>query len=124
MSSIGTTCDMPPPAAPPFIPKQGPSEASRIQIAAFLPIRFNPSPRPTVVVVLPSPAGVGLIAVTRIRLPSGLPSCALMNSADTFALSCPKGSMSSNPIPIFAPISWIGCLFAARAISISLAIRL
>jgi hypothetical protein len=50
---------------------QGPSEASRMQIAAFLPIRFSPSPRPTVVVVLPSPAGVGLIAVTRISLPSG-----------------------------------------------------
>ena len=29
------------------------------------------SPRPTVVVVLPSPAGVGLIAVTRISFPSG-----------------------------------------------------
>jgi hypothetical protein len=32
------------------------------------------SPRPTVVVVLPSPAGVGVIAVTRISLPSGRPS--------------------------------------------------
>ncbi len=51
-------------------PKFGPSDASRIQIAAFLPIAFRPSPRPTVVVVLPSPAGVGLIAVTRISLPS------------------------------------------------------
>ena len=30
------------------------------------------SPRPTVVVVLPSPAGVGLMAVVRISLPSGL----------------------------------------------------
>ena len=38
--------------------------------AAFLPMRFRPSPKPTVVVVLPSPAGVGLIAVTRISLPS------------------------------------------------------
>ena len=44
-----------------------------MQIAAFLPIRLRPSPRPTVVVVLPSPAGVGLIAVTRISLPSLLP---------------------------------------------------
>ena len=31
----------------------------------------RPSARPTVVVVLPSPAGVGLMAVTRISLPSG-----------------------------------------------------
>ena len=34
---------------------------------------INPTPaRPTVVVVFPSPAGVGLIAVTRISLPSFL----------------------------------------------------
>ncbi len=32
----------------------------------------RPSARPTVVVVLPSPAGVGLMAVTRISLPSGV----------------------------------------------------
>ena len=38
---------------------------------AFLPIAFSASPKPTVVVVLPSPAGVGEIAVTRISLPSG-----------------------------------------------------
>jgi hypothetical protein len=68
---------MPPPAAPPFMPKFGPSEASRMQIMAFLPIRLRPSPRPTVVVVLPSPAGVGLIAVTRISLPSACLSAGL-----------------------------------------------
>jgi len=60
-----------------------------MQIAAFLPMAFRPSPRPTVVVVLPSPAGVGLIAVTRIRLPSLLPCTELMNSAETLALSWP-----------------------------------
>ena len=70
MSSIGTTCAKPPPAAPPFMPNTGPSEGSRRQITAFLPIWFNASPRPTVVVVLPSPAGVGEIAVTRTSLPS------------------------------------------------------
>ena len=36
---------------------------------AFLPMALRPSPRPTVVVVLPSPAGVGLMAVTRMSLP-------------------------------------------------------
>jgi hypothetical protein len=62
---------------------QGPSEASRMQIAAFLPIRFSPSPRPTVVVVLPSPAGVGLIAVTRISLPFGRsPAPSMKSCAD------------------------------------------
>ena len=68
MSSIGTTCAYPPPAAPPFIPKHGPSEGSRRQIAARLPIRLSASPKPTVTVVLPSPAGVGVIAVTSTSL--------------------------------------------------------
>ena len=54
------------------MPNTGPSEGSRRQMTAFLPMRLSASPRPTVVVVLPSPAGVGLIAVTRISLPSGL----------------------------------------------------
>ena len=72
MSSIGTTCARPPPAAPPFIPKQGPKEASRIHIAALFPSAQRPSPRPTVVVVLPSPAGVGFTAVTKISLPFSL----------------------------------------------------
>ena len=60
-----------------------------MQVMARLPMRFRPSPRPTVVVVLPSPAGVGLIAVTRISLPSGLSCTDLMNSAEIFALSWP-----------------------------------
>ena len=60
-----------------------------MQMIAFLPMRFSPSPRPTVVVVLPSPAGVGLIAVTRISLPSLPPRFEAMNSAEIFALSWP-----------------------------------
>ena len=40
---------------------------------SFLPMRRRPSVRPTVVVVLPSPAGVGVMAVTRISLPSSWP---------------------------------------------------
>ncbi len=60
-----------------------------MQTAAFFPIRFNPSPRPTVVVVLPSPAGVGLIAVTKISLPSGRSLRLVMNSCPTLALSWP-----------------------------------
>ena len=71
MSSMGTTCARPPPVAPPFRPNTGPSEGSRSAIRARSPIRLSASPRPTVVVVLPSPAGVGLIAVTRISRPSG-----------------------------------------------------
>ena len=69
MSVIGMTCAYPPPAAPPFIPKHGPKLGSLRQIIAFLPIWQRPSTRPTLVVVLPSPAGVGDIAVTKINLP-------------------------------------------------------
>src|ERR1035437_568005 len=72
ISSIGTTCEYPPPAAPPLMPKQGPREGSRMQTVAFFPRRLRASVRPIVVVVLPSPAGVGVIAVTRISLPGFL----------------------------------------------------
>jgi hypothetical protein len=58
------------------------------QIIAFLPMRLRPSPRPTVVVVLPSPAGVGLIAVTRISLPSFLPCALTCFRYETAELSC------------------------------------
>src|SRR6185295_18788152 len=50
-------------AAPPFTPNTGPSAGSRRQMTAFLPSWLSASPRPTVVVVLPSPAGVGELAV-------------------------------------------------------------
>ena len=43
-----------------------------MQITAFLPILFSPSPRPTVVVVLPSPAGVGFIALSGVAVLNGL----------------------------------------------------
>ena len=70
ISSIGITCALPPPAAPPFIPNTGPKDGSLIVTRAFFPIWLSASPSPTEVVVLPSPAGVGLIAVTSINLPS------------------------------------------------------
>ena len=57
--------------APPLIPNTGPSEGSRSTTVACFPIRFNPSVRPMEIVVLPSPAGVGDMADTRINfLPS------------------------------------------------------
>jgi hypothetical protein len=52
--------------------EDGPSDGSRRQSIAFLPMWLSASVRPTVVVVLPSPAGVGVIAVTRMSLPFGL----------------------------------------------------
>ena len=86
MSSMGTTCAMPPPVAPPFMPNTGPSEGSRKQIKLFLPILQSASPRPTVVVVLPSPAGVGEMAVTKMSLLSFLAGRPAMYFKDNLAL--------------------------------------
>ena len=46
------------------MPNVGPMLAWRIAIVAFLPMCRNAMPRPIVVVVFPSPSGVGVIAVT------------------------------------------------------------
>ena len=54
------------------MPKHGPNDGSRRHTLACLPIRFKPSHRPMLVVVLPSPAGVGVMAVTNTSLPVGL----------------------------------------------------
>jgi hypothetical protein len=70
-SSIGTTWVMPPPAAPPLTPNTGPSDGSRRHATGRLPIAPSPCVRPTSVVVLPSPAFVGVIPVTHTTLPSG-----------------------------------------------------
>ena len=74
MSSIGMTWAYPPPAAPPFTPNTGPRLGSRSATTTFLPWRASASAKPTVVVVLPSPAGVGLMAVTRMSLPGACSS--------------------------------------------------
>ena len=65
---MGTTCDQPPPAAPPLIPKTGPSDASRMQSTGLRPRRLSASASPTEVVDLPSPAAVGLQPVTSTSL--------------------------------------------------------
>ena len=66
-----------------------PSEGSRKQIAAFFPMRLSASPNPTVVVVFPSPAGVGLIAETRMSFPFGRLACCASHSSDTLAFVRP-----------------------------------
>src|SRR5688572_29771202 len=81
------------------MPNTGPSAGSRKQISAFLPMMLSASPRPTVVVVLPSPAGVGEIAVTSTSLPLGLPSSLERYSSEIFALYLPKASRASSGIP-------------------------
>ncbi len=53
---LGSICERPPPAAPPFISKPGPSEGSREVITTFLPMCASPCVRAIEVTVLPSPA--------------------------------------------------------------------
>ena len=67
----GSTRLAPPPVAPPLRPKTGPIDGWRSASAACLPIRCSPWASPIEVVVFPSPAGVGVIAETRIKRPGG-----------------------------------------------------
>ena len=53
------------------MPKVGPIEGWRNVSTAFWPMRPIAWPRPTEVVVFPSPNGVGVIAVTTTYLPEG-----------------------------------------------------
>ena len=57
----------------------------------FFPILFNPSLRPTEVVVFPSPAGVGVIAVTKISFPFFLFFKVSKYSVLIFAIYLPIG---------------------------------
>lgn len=72
-SSLGTTWLRPAPAAPPLMEKVGPSEGCRRVRIGRRPMRANPWASPIAVVVLPSPRGVGVIAVTTTRAAVGGP---------------------------------------------------
>jgi len=60
----GMHCANPPPAAEPLMLKVGPPLGCLIAPVTFLPSLPSPSMRPMTVVVLPSPRGVGVMAVT------------------------------------------------------------
>ena len=70
MSSLGAIEASPPPVAPPFNPKTGPRLGSLKQRRAFWFIFPNPSAKAILVVVFPSPALVGVMAVTKTNFPS------------------------------------------------------
>jgi hypothetical protein len=80
-------------------------------------MRLRPWASPIVVVVLPSPSGVGVIAVIRISLPSGRSARRSSAESRTFALCGPKCSISPGRSPSSAPTSAIGRSFAACAIA-------
>ena len=71
----------------------------------------------TEVVVFPSPAFVGVIAVTQISFPSAVSRSRSRTRRSIFALVRPYGSTSSGTKPAAAAISSIGRRTAACAIS-------
>ena len=68
-------------------------------------------------VVFPSPAGVGVIAVTTTSLPSGAPESLRSAERSTFATWRPRGSISSGWRPISEARSAMGRSTAPCAIS-------
>ena len=116
-SSIGTTCACPAPAAPPLTPKTGPSEAWRRHSATDSPILPKPCVSETEVVVLPSPALVGVTAVTQMILPSGRSARRSSTLRSILALYLPYCSTSSSSRPASEATSAIGRRTASWAIS-------
>src|SRR6266542_3570687 len=108
ISSIGTTCERPPPVPPPFMPSVGPIDGSRSAMTGRAPTRQSAWPSPMVIVVLPSPAGVGVIAETTTSLPSGRAFRAWSAGSSALALARPYGTHSSSVSPSSRATSAIG----------------
>jgi hypothetical protein len=70
----------------------------------------------TDVVVLPSPAFVGVMAVVITSFPSGRAASRSRIVGDTFARNRPYGSSSSSSMPALRAISVIGARTASCAI--------
>ena len=68
-------------------------------VIAERPLRPRPWTSPTVVVVFPSPSGVGVIAVTSMYFPRGRSPIRDSTSRCTFALVRPWGMRSSGTSP-------------------------
>src|SRR3989442_15658721 len=98
------------------MPNVGPIEGWRMATIAGRPMCESAWPRPTVVVVLPSPSGVGVIAETTTYLAWGRPLSSSIASSLIFATSFPYGSRRCGPMPILAATSGIGSKRAWRAI--------
>ena len=122
ISSIGAICDIPPPVAPPFIPKTGPNDGSLNANIDFFPNFDKASAIDIDTVVFPSPKGVGLMAVTNTNFPFSFFSNLLYVLLDTFALYFPYCSISFSFIPMFSAISAIFFNLIFLAISISVII--
>jgi hypothetical protein len=72
-----------------LIPKTGPIEAWRTATVAVLPMCLKACPRPTVVVVFPSPKGVGVMPETTTYLAFGLSASSAKASSFILATLSP-----------------------------------
>src|SRR6185312_4808956 len=99
------------------MPKVGPIDGCLIATVARLPMCRNACPRPTVVVVLPSPSGVGVIAVTTTYLAFGASASSSIADSRIFTTFSPYGSSRCMPRPISPAMPSTGFSCAPRAIS-------
>src|SRR5688500_15812730 len=98
------------------MPKTGPIDGSRRHSITSLPIFPMPCASEIDVVVFPSPAFVGVIAVVMTSLPSGRSASRSRIERDTLALERPYCSSSLSRIPASAATSVIGRSTASCAI--------
>src|SRR6516164_2773341 len=99
------------------MPNVGPMDGCRIATVARLPMCLKPCPSTTVVVVLPSPRGVGVIALTTTYLAVGRSASSSIASSLIFITCSPYGSSRCTPKPISLAMSSTGFSCARRAIS-------
>jgi hypothetical protein len=92
-------------------------DGCRIATVACFPMHLKPCPSPTVVVVLPSPRGVGVIALTTTYFAFGRSARSSIASRPIFITPRPYGSRCSGGSPIRAAMSATGSGVALRAIS-------
>ena len=107
--SIGPTAALPPPVAPPFMPKHGPIDGSLRFTTTFSPSIESASASPIDIVVFPSPDVVGVIEVTRISRPSLFPSSRWNMERGIFAMWFPYLSMSCSERPSIAAMMPMSC---------------
>src|SRR5712692_6647187 len=99
------------------MPKVGPIDGWRMVTVAGRPMRERAWPRPIVVVVLPSPSGVGVTDETTMYLAFGRPASSSIAASLILATSWPYGSSRCGPMPMRAAMSAMGRSRARRAIS-------
>src|SRR5512135_590768 len=115
-SVIGINRELPPPAAVPLTFMVGPPEGCLSAPPTFTPRLPRPSIRPQDVVLLPSPRGVGVMAVTSMYLPSGLFLRRLMTLRKSILDRRPIGSISSFCSPSRSrQSSGVGMFFSASS---------